>query len=48
MGPLDIGIQHECVYLQEYITLFMQARGHISVNGFEKCCQVFFKTITLT
>ena len=29
MGPLDIGIQHECVYLQEYITLFMQATGHI-------------------
>jgi hypothetical protein len=48
MGLLYVGIQHECVYLEEYLTLFMQATRHISVNGFEKCYQVFFKTITLT
>ena len=41
MGLQYIGIHHTHVYLLKYVTLFTQATGHIAVNGFEKCCQVF-------
>jgi len=47
MGLLYIDIDHTCLYLQAYFTIFTQATGHIAVNSFEKCYQVVFKIITL-
>jgi hypothetical protein len=47
MGMLYIGIHHTCVCLQEYITLIMQAAGHILVNGFEKCFQAIISFVRL-